>query len=305
MYIDFTRPFYLGFLLVIPIMIFLYFFSIKNLKGEALKFANFEAIAKVKGIDFYSKKFSLLLFDIFFVIVLVLALSGLTIFKEVSSSSFSFVVAIDSSQSMNAVDMTPNRLESAKQAANEFIDSLPIETYASIVSFSGSTKIQQELTKNKQELKFGIDKIKIENIGGTDIYEVVFNSMKILESQKNSAIILLSDGQINTGSISNSIEDAKRNNIVIHTIGVGTIEGGNASFGISKIDEDSLKALAYNTGGIYFNAKDEKSIAKSFSDVYSLTKKLGEFELTPYLIIFSIILFIGKQFLIGVNKVLW
>ncbi|MEK6936144.1 MAG: VWA domain-containing protein [Nanoarchaeota archaeon] len=305
MYIDFTRPFYLAFLLTIPIIIFLHFFTLRNIRGNALKFANFDAIAKVRGIDLYSRKISLLLFDIFFVIILILALSGLTVFKEVNSSSFSFVVAIDSSQSMSAIDMVPNRLESAKQAANEFIESLPIQTYASIVSFSGTTKIQQELTKNKQELEFGIDKIEIENIGGTDIYDVVFNSMKILENQKNSAIILLSDGQINTGSISNAIEDAKRNNLVIHTIGVGTIEGGNASFGISKIDEDSLKALAYNTGGIYFNAKDEKGIAKSFSDVYTLTSKLGEFELTPYLVILCIFLFIGKQFLISVNKVLW
>ena len=305
MYIDFTRPFYLGFLFIIFLIIFLHFFTLRTIKGNALKFANFDAIAKVRGIELYSKKISLLLFDIFFVLILILALSGLTIFKEVNSSSFSFVIAIDSSQSMSAVDMSPNRLESAKQAAKEFIDSLPTQTYVSIISFSGSTKIQQELTKNKQELKLGIDKIELETTGGTDIYEVVFNSMKILGNQDNRAIILLSDGQINTGSISSTIEDAKRNNIVIHTIGVGTIEGGNASFGISKIDEDSLKALAYNTGGIYFNAKDETGIAKSFSDVYTLTRKLGEFELTPYLIIFCIILFIGKQFLISINKVLW
>jgi Ca-activated chloride channel homolog len=305
MYIEFVRPAYLAFFLVIPILIFFHFFTLKNLKGKALKFANFDAIARVKGIDLYSKKKSLLFFDIFFVVLLILALSGLTVFKEVDSSTFSFVIAIDSSQSMSALDFQPDRLSAAKQMAKEFVEELPLETSVGIISFSGSTILHQELTKNKQQLISKIDEIILKPQEGTDFYDLIFNSIKLLDSEKNKAIILLSDGQVNVGSTESAIENAKSEEIIIHTIGVGTIEGGEVDYGISKLDEDSLKGLAYNTGGIYFNAKDTIELEDSFKQLYSLTRKLGKFDLTSYLIIICIILFISKQFLVSVNKVLW
>src|SRR3989344_7369753 len=108
MYISFSHPLYLVFLFAIPILIFLHFFSLRSRRRDSLKFANFDAIARVKGIDLYSKNIFKLVVDILFVVILVFALSGLSLHNEVDASSFSFVIAIYSSQSMTAVDMKPN-----------------------------------------------------------------------------------------------------------------------------------------------------------------------------------------------------
>ena len=173
MYISFTNPIYLFFLFVIPIFIFFHFFGLKTIKGRGLKFANFEAIARVKGIDLYSKNILLLIFNIFLAVLLVLALSGMTLNKEVEASSFSFVIAIDNSESMSATDLSPNRLGAAKETAINFIDSLPFEAYLSVLSFSGESKIEQELSKNKQEVRYAIENIGISNVKGTDIFEAI------------------------------------------------------------------------------------------------------------------------------------
>lgn len=305
MNISFTHPFYLLFLFGIPILIFFHFFGLKNLKGRGLKFANFEAIARVKGIDLYSKNILLLIFNILFIVLLVLALSGLVIHKEVNASSFSFVIAIDNSESMSAVDISPNRLEAAKETAIEFVDSLAFESYVAILSFSGDSQMEQGLTKNKQEIRYAIENIEISDIRGTDVLEAVSNSVDLLNKEKNKAIILLSDGQINVGGVDEVIDYAKFNGVLIHTISVGSVEGGETSYGFSKLDEDSLKSLAYNTQGKYFNADNKEELRTSFSEISGNTRKLGDIDLSYYLIMIVIILFIIKQFLMSINKLMW
>lgn len=275
------------------------------MKGKSLKFANFEAIARVKGIDLYSKNIFSLIFNILFIVLLVLALSGLTLHKEVEASSFSFVIAIDSSGSMSADDVSPNRLTAAKELAKNFIDVLPYESYIGVISFSGESFTEQALTKNKQEIKLAIDNIESSGVGGTDILEAVSNSVKILKNEKSKSIILFSDGQINTGNIDDAIGLANFNNVLIHSIGIGTVEGGNVDFGLSKLDEDSLKSLAYNTEGKYFNINNENTIEDPFNEIIQPTRKLSEIDLTFYLIMIVIVLFIIKEFLLSINKIIW
>ena len=305
MNISFTHSLYLLFLFGIPLLIFFHFFGLKSLRGRSLKFANFEAIARVKGIDLYSKNILLLIFNVLFIVLLVFALSGLTINREIEASSFSFVIAIDNSESMSATDITPDRLEAAKETAISFIDSLAFESYVAILSFSGDSRAEQILTKNKQEINYAIENIQISDIKGTDIFEAVSNSVKLLDKEKNKAIILLSDGQINIGEINDAIDYAKFNNVLIHTIGIGSVEGGETNFGFSKLDEDSLKSLAYNTGGEYFNVKSKEELSNSFSELAGNTRRLGSIDLSQYLIMIVIFLFIIKQFLMSINKMMW
>lgn len=305
MYISFTHPGNLWFLFAIPILIFLHFFSLKSIKKSSLKFANFEAISRIKGIDIYSKNIFVLILDILFVSLLIMAVSGLTIHKEVDASSFSFVIAIDNSESMSAVDLPPDRISAAKETAIDFVSNLPFETYVGVLSFSGSSKIEKELIKDKQELKAVIEEIELSSEGGTDIYDAVLNSEAILRDRDNKAIILLSDGQINIGNIKEAVDYGIDNQIIIHTIGVGTVEGGSASFGMSKLDEESLKSLAYSTGGSYFRAEDKTALKNSFDSIVGKTRKLGSINLSLYLIMTGIILFLIKQFLVGIRSIGW
>ena len=305
MFVSFTHPIYLAFLFAIPVLVFFHFFGLKTIRGRSLKFANFKAIARIKGIDLYSKNIFLLIFNIFFVVLLVLTLAGLTLHSEVEASSFSFVVAIDNSQSMSALDLEPNRIGFAKQVARDFVNSLPYESYLGVTSFSGESSTLQGLTKNKQEIIFAINSIEVSEIGGTDVFDAVSNAVKLLGDEENKAIVLLSDGQINTGSIDEAIDYAKFNNVLIHTIAIGTVAGGETSYGLSKLDEESLKSLAYNTDGRYFNVNNQNKIIDPFNEIIKPTRRLGSIELSFYLIIAVIVLFLVKQFLLSINKIMW
>lgn len=303
MYFSFTNPSYLIFLFIIPLIIFFHFYSLRHLRKSSLKFANFEAIARVKGIDIYSKNIIQLILDVMIVVALVLSISGLTLHKEVSSASFSYIIAIDSSQSMGATDFIPDRLSAAKVAAISFIDILPQSTKSGVVSFSGNTHIEQELTQNRELIKISINNIEITEIGGTDLYEAVSISSNILKNEKNKAIILLSDGQINVGNINEVIDYAVDNGIIIHTFGIGTISGGKTNFGISKIDENSLKSIAYNTKGKFFKIETNEKMNEAFKEIIPLTRKIGAFDLSFYLIILVIILFVVGQISLRLTRI--
>ena len=297
--ISFIHPQYLLFLLVIPVFIFIHIATLRSTKNIALKFANFEAIARIKGVDFFSKNIVITLLSIFIVFLLVMAVSGLTLHTTINASSYSFVIAIDTSESMGADDILPNRLEAAKEAAVSFVEALPITTRAGVISFSGNALIEQDLTESKTAIKNALQGIVISEISGTDLQEAVITGTNLLNAEESKAIIILSDGQINVGNLDDAVNYANEHNVVIHTIAFGTAEGGKTSFGLSKVDEDSLKALSYNTQGESFRALDKEELFNSFNKAIKETKRKVAIDLSIYLLIASIILFSVEYFLIS------
>ena len=150
MIFSFSHPQYLFLLFAIPILFLIHFLSLSNRKKVALKFANFDAIARIEGVDFFSKNILILFLSLLIVLSMVLAISGLTFHTIKQASSFSFVIAIDSSQSMRADDFFPDRLTVAKQVAEDFIDTIPYEINIGVVSFSGSSYIEHDVSLDRK-----------------------------------------------------------------------------------------------------------------------------------------------------------
>lgn len=299
MYISFENPVYLAFLLVIPLLILIHFYTLKSSKKKAMKFANFDAIGRVKGIDLFSKNIVVLIMGILMAACIVLALSGMTLNKTAQSSSFSFVISIDSSRSMQAEDISPNRIGAAKSTAIEFVDGLPVGTRVGVISFSGNTYMEEEITNKKGELKNSIRGVDIGSIEGTDVYEAIVTSTNMLKNEETRAIILLSDGQVNVGDIDAAVNYANKNEVMIHTIAIGTEEGGEASYGISKIDKDTLKSIAYHTGGSFFEAKNREDFTNSFNNALESTERKVAIELSAYLLLAAIIILVIKNYLLN------
>ena len=293
----FTNPQYLLLLLIIPLFLVVHFFSLKNRKKVALKFANFEAISRIKGISFFSKNIILLCLSILVVVSMILAISGLSVQVVKKSSSFSFVLAIDTSGSMKADDFYPDRETVAKQTAIDFVNEAPVGVRIGIVSFSGVAYIEQELSDDKIEIKNSINNIKTGVSGGTDLFEATITSTNILENEKHKAIVLLSDGQINIGKIEDIIEYAQRKDVIIHTIAIGTKEGGQTPYAISKLDEEALQSVSYNTGGEYFLAEDQEQLSQAFLDILNFSNEKVTIKLSNYLILISIALLFIEFFL--------
>ena len=155
------------------------------------------------------------------------------------------------------------------------------------------------MTDSKSLIKDAIKGIESSEISGTDIGEAVITGTNLLKGEESKAIILLSDGQINVGNIEEIITYANDNDLAIHTIAIGTEQGGETSFGVSKLDEDSLKSLAYNTGGAFFRALDKKELSSSFNSAIQVTRKKVGINLSNYLLIAAILVFTFEYFLVS------
>ena len=296
----FSRPQYLILLLAIPLFVFFYLFSLKNAQKKAIKFANFRAIERIKGVEIFSKNLTVFYINVAIVALVVFSLSGLSITRDVSASQISFVIALDNSDSMGANDVPPSRLDVAKDSAKHFIDKAPEKTKIALATFSGTTYIIQELTEDKALLKNSVDNIKLSNTGGTNIAQVIATSINLLRGEDTKAIILISDGQANVNELKDMIDYAKQNKVIIHSLGIGTEEGGEDSKGgIYKLSEDTLNTLSLNTQGKYYNVKDITDFYSSLDEIVSITKKKAVTDLSVYLVIIALVLFLLNFILIN------
>lgn len=294
---SFLHPQYLWLLFVIPLIFLIHFFSLSNRKKVALKFANFDSISRIEGIDFFSKNVFVLFLNVLIATSIVFSLSGLTFHTIAKSSDFSYVIALDSSQSMEATDFSPNRITVAKQTIVSFLNNAPLGVRFGLISFSGSTKIEKDMTERKDEVKSSLFDIGISGFGGTDIYEAVLTAANLLKNENQKAVIILSDGQINVGNIDDAIDYANDHDLIVHTIGIGTKEGGETPYGLSKLDDDSLKSLAFNTNGNYTSAGDSNELSKAFNNIYQFKNKKVSINLNDYLLLFAFALIVIEFFL--------
>ena len=272
------------FVIALPILVIVHFYSMKYTKRKDLKFANFEALERIVGKRLISKNWTLLIIRCTILFLLIFSAAGTVYWYTGWGSEFDYVLLIDGSTSMMADDFSPNRIEAAKEAANVFVDSLKGKANIGVATFTGTIFVKERLTDEKNKVKNAINKIEIEEIGGTAIGDAMVTiSNTMFEDDKSNIIILLTDGQNNVGiSPETAIEYLNDNKVMVYTIGMATEEGGTfAGLGsLSTLDEETLQLIAGNTGGKYFSAKNLEDLKKAYRSIGSfekkrLSKKLG------------------------------
>jgi Ca-activated chloride channel family protein len=290
--LSFLYPRFLALLLLVPFFVFIYFFSVIYNKKKAAVFANFEAMERFYDIEFFSKNFLALYVNLLVLVLLVFSLSGTAISFDVDTSAFSFVIAVDSSSSMSASDMAPTRLDAAKVEAKKFVDMLPFGVEIGVVGFSGDAVVLQALDSSKIRAKMALSNVDYGMVQGTNVYNALLASNKLFGMEQMKSVVLISDGQLNVADAPQIIRYINRNNLVVNTIAVGTEEGGVTDFEtISKVDEDFLKSLAFNSGGRFFRASDANSLAASFDALVRETNREVEIDLSFYFLLAAILIF--------------
>lgn len=290
--VSFIYPKFLFFFFLVPVFIIIYFFNLAHNRKKAIIFSNFESLEKIPGIEFFSRNFLALYLNLAILALLILAISGITISIDTKSDPYSYVVAIDNSDSMRTSDVLPTRLDVAKEFSSEFIDALPIGIKIGIISFSGSTEIVHELETSKVKLKASMDSIDFSLSYGTNLYNTMVLANKLLENEKYKSVLVISDGQFNLVDIPQAVKYAQKNNIFINTILVGTEEGGNLTEfdTVLRADETSLQSLASDTGGKFFDTQG-KGLEKSVKDSLIIIDTKISLNFSIYLIMLAIVLF--------------
>jgi len=291
--IIFTRPVFLILLFAIPIIVFFHIISISISKRRAIKFANFDAISRIRGVEMFSKNLTILYLHVIIVFLIVLSVSGTSLVRQVESADQSFVIAVDASRSMSATDILPTRLDMAKKAATDFLNMVPVKTRIGVISFSGAVYIEQEVTDDEYLIKAGIDNININNVGGTDFLSTFATASNLLNTEESKNVLLISDGSANLNDLQTITDYLKKNNVVVYALGIGTAEGGTDESGaVFSISEDTLKLIAEASGGRYYNINDIEDFYSSFNEILTLKKKNAVFDLSLYLMIAALVLFV-------------
>lgn len=266
-------------------------------------FANYKAMEQVFGTKILSKNYPLLMLRVLTLVFLILAVSGTVFIYEGTVTDYDFALAIDASASMLAQDYTPNRLAAAKDAAQLFVETVPDGTRMGVLSFAGTGFVDQELTDSKEDVSDTIEGVDIVIAGGTAIGEAIVSSTDILLSGgKSKSIILLTDGENNIGiSIDDALKYAKKFDVTINTIAVGTEEGaviGNTTFYVG-VDTETLERIANETGGIFYRAETGQELLDAFKAIASGSDRAISADLTSYLMVIALVLFLIELVLVN------
>ena len=222
-------------------------------------------------------------------LIIVLARPQLTSeWEKKDVEGIDIMLATDVSTSMLAMDLQPNRLEAAKEVAQDFIASRPNDNIG-LTIFAGESFTQCPLTIDHIALANMLSAVDCDIAAkgiiadGTAIGMGIANSVSRLKDSKavSKVIILLTDGINNRGEITPeaSAEMAKEFGIRIYTIGVGTDKKeapyptpyGSMNVPV-EIDEKTLGNIAEATGGRYFRATDKQSLRDIYSEIDKLER---------------------------------
>ena len=263
---------------------------------RALKFANYSVIEKITGKRIISKNWILLFVRLIILSCLILSAAGATYWFNSRGSDFDYGLAIDVSASMTADDYTPNRLGAAKQAALDFVDIAGAGTKIGIITFTGTTFLKQRLGDDISSTKKTIEEIRIESVGGTAIGDTLVTGSNLFfsgDEERDNILVLLTDGQSNVGlDPGEAIPFLLDNNVLVYTVGIGTLEGGNfvGDVGVSRLDEETLKFIAIETGGRYFHADNSDQLKDAFGEIAQLRLKRVSKDLTLIFLLTSVVL---------------
>ncbi len=296
----FEDPEFLMFFIALPLLIIIHFLSLRYTRRKGLKFANFSVIEKITGKKLMSKNWTLLFLRLIILSCLILSVSGVTIWYTGKGSDFNYGLLIDASVSMAANDFNPSRIDAAKEAALTFIDAVE-SARVGVVTFTGTTFVKQRMTDDLDEVRNVIKNIGIETVGGTAIGDTLVVGSNLFFSGeeigsgiegKDNVLILITDGQSNVGlDVGDAIPFLLDNNVLVHTIGIGTLEGGEfIEDVVSKLDEETLKFIAEETGGTYFRAGNANELRNIFENLADLKiKRIGK-NLTVALLLVGVVL---------------
>lgn len=229
-----------------------------------------------------------------FFLALALLLFGLSrpeFFVDLPRVEGTVILAFDVSNSMNADDLEPTRIDAAKSAAVSFVENQPSTIKIGVVAFSGGGLVVQPPTDDQAAVLSTIDRLSPQ--GGTSLGQGIFSALNAVTGEAipvdpaeleegdlsldighypSAVVLLLTDGE-NTElpdplQIAQLAADA---GVRIYPVGIGSEEGAMLEIEgyniMSRLDERPLQDIAKLTNGVYYRAEDEESLREIYENV--------------------------------------
>ena len=189
-----------------------------------------------------------LLIQLAFLALIVFALAE-PIFRWEIREARRIVLVIDNSASMNAVDVAPNRLAKAKEAAREIIEGLRSRDELAILSAGTLPQVQCGLTGHQKTLRDRLEAIPPGD-GPTRVKETVELARRLLSDQPNRKIIVFSDGGFEGVDTLTKAED-------VRLVAIGGEKTGNVGITQFQTRRSLLDPVGYQILAEVRNDSDE------------------------------------------------
>jgi Ca-activated chloride channel family protein len=262
---------------LIPVLIVGYIFVFRQKRNALRRFAQSELIGRLLfsvSTKRQVAKASFLVVAILFLIFTLVQPKWGYHWEEVHRKGIDIMIAIDTSRSMLADDVKPNRLGAAGREVKALLNVLGGDRIG-LVAFAGTAFIGCPLTSDYGAFRLFLDDLDTNTIpqGGTAIGEAIRKAISGFEGRlkKHKAIILITDGEDHGSQPMEAAKEAKERGIVIYTVGIGKRDGSYISITNekgekvllkdragqvvkSRLDETMLTNVALETGGAYVPA---------------------------------------------------
>lgn len=167
------------------------------------------------------------------------------------------VLVVDDSGSMGWNDTYNKRLDVAK----DLVNNLPSNSKIGLIKFASSTSPLSNLTDKRSDINNYLNN-SFYSSGGTRMYSAINSSFDMLKNSNDNiqkVIVVLSDGETEDTNLHNDIwKYAKNNNIIIHTVGLGT----STNYFINY-----LKPLAERTEGKFYTTATADGLKEIYEDI--------------------------------------
>jgi Ca-activated chloride channel family protein len=307
--VTFATPYLLALLALVPIVAFAAWWLERRRARYAVAFTNLELLASVAQ----PRRRPLALVPLLlFLLALASATAALARPRAIISTPSdraTVVLLVDVSGSMRADDVKPTRLDAAANAMSAFVDRLPKQVRAGLISFSSGPNILVPPTTDRTLMHEGIELLVPE--GGTAIGDglgVAVQTVKTTvgdvprnkDGKIPGAIVLLSDGAQTRGTLTplQGADLAKKAGIRVFTVALGTNHGtlGAGAFGFGQSgglfpggrfpvrpDPVTLAAIARVTGGQTFRAQSAEKVERVYKELgASIARRHTSREITSW-----------------------
>ena len=271
-------------LLLIPVALLGYWLVQRRRSKYAARFTNLDLLVNVVDATPGRRRHVPALLALASLAALIVAMARPQAVVAVPREDATVVLTMDTSASMTATDVAPSRLDAAKSAASTFLDGLPDRFRAGLVSFSSSVRVLEEPTDDHDAVRSSLD--SLEGDVGTAIGDAIEASVALADDGTEDragekplfAVLLLSDGANTIGSEPLAVVDqAKEAGIPIYTIALGTATGTvevTNDYGETQTvnvppDPDTLRQIAEETGGRFFEAPTEADLQAVYDEIGS------------------------------------
>ena len=210
--------------------------------------------------------------------------------QRTEGEGIDIVLCMDVSGSMGSTDILPSRMDVAKEVAEEFVRSRPVDRIG-LVIFSGESFTQCPITNDRNTLITQIQTLESRTFlkDGTVIGEGLATAVDRLKKSpsKSKVIILITDGKEDAPDTRlidplTALDIAKTEGVKVYTIGMGAmpttiveVKGNKPAQrnpNIDFIDEELLRKIATETGGQYFRARDKDGLKDTYIQIDKLEK---------------------------------